>query len=302
MTIPIFPRIDGSPKLRTVFVFIFLSVTNALIAEEGDVGSESALKGYVARYQAHSLKENARVVTWPSSGGTNPVPLINVERPLNGKSSNAQSVTVRIHHFDHRAVRFGKGKRREGELLEGKDLLPHGHTTRTVFAVYRVHTGSTSWAARFGGFGSSRVQEGLERAVWNFGVDIQGEDRQGSYKFDGDRVGPYLSTPFVPGQVLIRAMVMHDAQTFSDYLQPAHDFFRIRKVLDRVKPTQKLLPISGHFYLGDLHVESLGGGHGEIMLEVLDVAIYDRALDDNVIREILHELNWTYTNPMKSGL
>ncbi len=261
--------------------------------------SESALKGYVARYRASSLEDRVEVRKWPSHGGTNPVPLLQVEKPLNGDVSAPSTRTVRIHGFNHRAVRFLKGKRGEGELLEAKGLLPNGHPTRTIFAVYRVHTHSSSWAARLGGFGASRVEEGLEKAVWNFGVDVHGEAKQGSLKFDGERIGPHLSTRFIPGQVILRALVMHDSQTFSEYLQPAHDFIQIKKVLNQAKPSSLLHPIRGHFYLGDLHAESLGGGHGEVILDVFDVTVFDRALGDKQIRSILKELNWQYTNPVQ---
>jgi hypothetical protein len=282
------------------FTFMILAGVGMFACRVSASGKMPEMDGLVARYVAQDVKtEDGKVREWPARSGSNPIPLRLMEKVEEGRVVTPELKTVEINAFKHPCVQFASGKEGEVELLKAKALLSDGHKERTVFAVYWLSESSESGAARLGGFGSGQTSEYRDLRVWNFGLDTSSSGKEhGSFRFDGTFVGPQAGNENVTGKVMVRAMVMHADGKFSDYIQPTHDFFRVNRVLNGEKPPKGVGPFPGDFFIGDVHTASQGGEAGAFDWSLFEVQIYDRALKEAEIEQVLKGLNWRYTNPV----
>ncbi len=256
------------------------------------------VKGLVARYVAADVEEGKEVKVWPARAGSNPKALVEAAKVQDSQVVPPLLKTVNVNGFQHPALLFSKGAAGEGELLIAEDLLPEGHAERTVFVAYRLLSRNLNGSARVAGFGSNRVEGNADLKVWNFGIELGMNQEQGSFRFNGSFIGPNPGTPYVKGQLMLRAMLQHADGSFSDYLQPSHDFFNITQTLKKGRPQRQLGKILGDFVVGDLHEASVGGAAGQSEYELFELLVYDRELTAEEIQQLLEALNWRYTNPL----
>ncbi|GEM_PF-1947469 len=293
---------DQSVKMKqTALIFVFILALYMPVRVPGQ--EATVVKGLAARYKASDLdmKPGEAVKTWRPSAGNREVPLVWQQTLRDGKKAVAPTLQMsNIMGFDHRSLYFAPGKRGEMELLLAKDLVADGSRSLTVFLVYRSRTLNTSGGSRIAGFGSTQLDKNASLKVWNIGVDSDAAGLgYGSFRFDGTFVGPHPGKVYPKGQLLIRAVVMKGGNRFTDYIQPAHDFFNIHKVAEWVQPAEKVGPFPGDFLVGDLHEASAGGGAAPHGFELFELQVFDRALAESEVHVVLRNLNWRYTNPEK---
>jgi len=264
---------------------------------------EKNIKGLVASYIASdlNLQPGEAVKRWPASSGSRPEALVWQEKLMGGKKAVApQFRHSKVMGFPHASLSFRKGNKNEMELMVAKNLVKNGHPDRTVFLVYRSLSFSVSGGSRIAGFGSSQLDPQASLKVWNIGADADAAGLgYGSLRFDGTFLGPHAGKLYPLDHVLIRAVVMDSGNRFTEYIQPVHDFFQVRKVLDGTTAPKKVGPFSGDFVVGDLHPGSAGGSDSEHAIELFELQVFDRALPEAEVREVLKRLNWRYTNPEK---
>jgi arylsulfatase A-like enzyme len=271
-----------------------LRITDRGAAPDGVPPAPAQIPGLVGWYDASQLAgdNGAAVTRWPDRTDDTVNTVAHDLTPLNPDDADQRDpvlATVSHNGFAFRAVRFAAGANGEFEQLQNELILPDGHATRTLIAVY---TGGINNAnSRPLGFGSLLVNPADGKKLWNLATDGQ----YGSARFDGAFIGPYSAPGLTRSDLLLRTAVMHNANQYSEYISLLDDGFQETRRLDRQAPSAAVGPIRGSFHVGDLHTSSPGGGVGAASFDLFEILIYDRVLSDAERQQVQLYLRDKYT-------